>query len=322
MSVLVYTESANGKFKKTAFEAVSYAKDMADKINTSVTAITINVNKTDSLGRYGADTILSVSNDQLQEFNAQAYADVIRQAADKIEAQVIVIGQSINDKYLAPLLSINLNAGYASNVVDLPESTSPFQVKRSVFTNKGFTITEILTDIKIIGLTKNAYGLQEHETKATEENFEPELSAEDFSIKVEKVNKATDKVTIADAEIVVSGGRGMKGPDNWGMLEDLAETLEAALACSKPVADMGWRPREEHVGQTGKPVVANLYIAVGISGAIQHLAGVNTSKHKLVINNDPDAPFFSAADYGIVGDAFEIVPKLTEKLKTFKTENN
>ncbi len=322
MSVLVYTESENGKFKKTTYETVSYAKGIAEKMGTSVTAVAINAEDHAALGKYGADKVLTVSNDKLNKFNAEAYADVIAQAAKKEEAKVVVIGQSANDKYLAPLLAVELEAGYASNVVALPESTEPFQVKRSAFTNKGFNITEITTAVKVVGIAKNAYGLKENQADAAVEAFEPTLGEEDFAINIESVDKATNKVTIADAEIVVSGGRGLKGPENWGMIEDLAETLGAALACSKPVSDMGWRPHEEHVGQTGKPVASNLYIAIGISGAIQHLAGVNASKHKLVINNDADAPFFKAADYGVVGDAFEIVPKLTEKIKAFKAENN
>jgi electron transfer flavoprotein alpha subunit len=214
-----------------------------------------------------------------------------------------------------------LDAGYVPNVISLPESTSPFKLKHSVFTNKAFANTEIKTDVKIIGLGKNSYGLKENETSAANEAFSPNLDAHDFDMEIVSVDKATDKVTIADAEIVVSGGRGLKGPENWGMIEDLAKTLGAATACSKPVSDMGWRPHSEHVGQTGKPVASNLYIAIGISGAIQHLAGINASKVKVVINNDPEAPFFKAADYGIVGDAFEIVPKLTEKLKEFKAQN-
>lgn len=322
MSVLVYTESENGKFKKTSYEVASYAKAIADKMGSTLVAVSINVEDTSSLGDYGVDKVLHVSNDKLKKFNAEAYADVVAKAAKKEDIKVVVIGQSSNDKYLAPLLAVNLNAGYASNIVELPESTDPFQVKRIAFTNKGFNLTAIKTDVKLLGLSKNSFGLKENKAEATEEAFNPELDSEDFDITVESVDKATDKVTIADAEIVVSGGRGMKGPENWGMLEDLADTLGAALACSKPVSDMGWRPHSEHVGQTGKPVVANLYIAVGISGAIQHLAGVNASKYKLVINNDPDAPFFKAADYGVVGDAFEIVPKLTEKIKSFKAENS
>ncbi len=322
MSILIYTESENGKLKKSAYEVASYAKGMAENTGASVTAVAINAEDTSSLGKYGVDKVLNVSKDKLQKFNAMAYADVIAQAAQKESAEVVVIGQTANDKYLAPILAINLEAGYAPNVVALPESNAPFQVKRSAFTNKGFEITEIKTEVKLIGLANNAFGLQESEGAASEEAFDPSLEEGDFSITIESVDKATDKVTIADADIVVSGGRGMKGPDNWGMLEEMADVLGAALACSKPVSDMGWRSHAEHVGQTGKPVAANLYIAVGISGAIQHLAGVDASKHKLVINNDPEAPFFKAADYGVVGDAFEIVPKLTEKLKAFMAENN
>ena len=242
-------------------------------------------------------------------------------AAAKAEgAQVVVLTQSANAKYLAPLLAVALEAGYASNVVSLPESASPFTVKRTAFTNKAFSHTEISTEVKIIGLGQNAYGLKEASGAAATEDFSPELG--DFGVEVQSVDKATDKVSIADAEIVVSAGRGLKGPENWGMIEEMADILGAATACSKPVSDMGWRPHGEHVGQTGKPVASNLYIAIGISGAIQHLAGINSSKVKVVINNDPEAPFFKAADYGIVGDAFEIVPQLNEKLKAFKANNS
>ncbi|HAT69467.1 MAG TPA: electron transfer flavoprotein subunit alpha, partial [Flavobacteriaceae bacterium] len=267
---------------------------------------------------YGVDKVLNVKNDKLEKFNAEAYADALAQAAKKEDAKVIVVSQSANAKYLAPLLAVDLEAGYASNVVALPENTSPVTVKRTAFTNKAFNITEITTGRAIIGVSKNAYGLHETEASGTNEDFIPELGSEDFTVNVESVDKATDKVTIADAEVVVSGGRGLKGPENWGMIEELADVLGAATACSKPVSDMGWRPHSEHVGQTGKPVASNLYIAIGISGAIQHLAGINASKTKVVINNDPEAPFFKAADYGVVGDAFEVVPKLIEKLKTFK----
>ncbi|MEJ4089397.1 electron transfer flavoprotein subunit alpha/FixB family protein [Galbibacter orientalis] len=321
MSVLVYTETENGKLKKTALEVASYAKGVADMLGTIVTAVTVNATDTAELGKYGVEKVLTVTNDKLNNFNAKAYADVLKQAAAKENSKVIVISSSANAKFLAPILAINLNAGYASNVVALPESESPFKVKRTAFTNKAFNITEISTDVKLVGLSKNAFGLKESDAAATTEDFTPELNEGDFSTEVTSVDKVTGKVTIADAEIVVSAGRGLKGPENWGMIEELADVLGAATACSKPVSDMGWRPHGEHVGQTGKPVAANLYIAVGISGAIQHLAGINASKVKVVINNDPEAPFFKAADYGVVGDAFEVVPQLIEKLKEFKANN-
>lgn len=319
MSVLVYTESDKGKFKKVAFETASYAKAVASKLGTTVTAITINADDTSVLGNYGVDKVLKVSNPALDAFNAKIYADVLKQAAETEGTKVVVVSSSADSKYLAPLLAVGLNAGYASNVVAEPTNTAPFTVKRSAFTNKAFEMMAIETDVKIIGLSKNSFGLKEQSGAASAEDFLPSIASS--GIQVESVDKITGKVTIADAEIVVSGGRGLKGPENWGIIEDLAAVLGAATACSKPVSDLGWRPHSEHVGQTGKPVASNLYIAIGISGAIQHLAGVNASKVKVVINNDPEAPFFKAADYGVVGDAFEVVPKLTEKLKEFKAQN-
>ncbi|QKX05255.1 electron transfer flavoprotein subunit alpha/FixB family protein [Aquimarina sp. TRL1] len=321
MSVLVYTESEGGNFKKAAFEVASYAKEVASMLGTTVTAVSINASNNEELGRYGVDKVLNVSSGNLEQFSAKAYAEVIKQAAEKENATVVVVGSSIDSKFVAPALAVNLNAGYASNVVALPESTAPFKVKRTAFSNKAFGVVEISSDVKLIGLSSNAFGIIENEVSAAVENFEPAVGDENFSVHVTAVDKATDKVSIADAEVVVSGGRGLKGPENWGMIEGLADVLGAATACSKPVSDMGWRPHGEHVGQTGKPVASNLYIAVGISGAIQHLAGINSSKVKVVINNDPEAPFFKAADYGIVGDAFEVVPKLIEKLKEFKANN-
>lgn len=321
MSILVYTESENGKFKKNAFEVASYAKAVADQMGTSVAAIAFNASENESLGAYGVSKVLNVTNDKLNTFNAEAYAKAIAQAAEKEGAKVVVVSSSANSKFLAPILAAKLKAGYVPNVVEAPDSTEPFKVKRTAFSNKGFAHTEISTDIKIIGVSNNAFGLKENPADADVEDFSPELGDADFSVKSIEVDKVAGKVTIADAEIVVSGGRGLKGPENWGMIEELATVLGAATACSKPVSDMGWRPHGEHVGQTGKPVAANLYVAVGISGAIQHLAGVSASKTKVVINNDPEAPFFKAADYGIVGDAFEIVPKLIEKLKEFKAQN-
>lgn len=321
MSILIYAESAEGKFKKVAFELASYGKKVAESLGTTVTAVTINAQNTAELGKYGVDKVLNVSNDKLTAFNAKAYADVIKQAAEKEGAKLVLVSSTTDSLYLAPLLAVSLKAAYASNVVGLPLSTSPFQVKRNAFSMKAFNISEISTDVKILGLAKNSYGIVEASGSASEESFSPSLNDADFTVKTESVEKASGKLTIADAEVVVSGGRGLKGPENWGMLEDLAATLGAATACSKPVSDLGWRPHNEHVGQTGKPVATNLYVAIGISGAIQHIAGINASKVKLVINNDPEAPFFKVADYGVVGDAFEIVPKLNEKLKAFKANN-
>ena len=319
MSVLVYTESEQGHFKKTAFEVASYAKAVAEQMGTSVTAITFNAEDTSELGTYGVDKVLKVNSGDLEKFNANSYANVIKQAAEKEAAKVVILSSSADSKYLAPLLAVGLDAGYASNVVDAPSNTAPFTVKRTAFTNKAFNMTTIDTDVKIVGVSKNAFGLKEHAAEISEEDFSPSIP--ESGVHVDSVDVATDKVTIADAEIVVSAGRGMKGPENWGMIEELAEVLGAATACSKPVSDLGWRPHGEHVGQTGKPVAAGLYIAIGISGAIQHLAGINASKVKVVINTDPEAPFFKAADYGVVGDAFNVVPALIEKLKAFKAQN-
>jgi len=321
MSILIYAESAEGKFKKVAFELASYAKKVAETLGTTVTAVTINAGDVSELSKYGVDKVLKVNNDKLSGFTAKAYADVIKQAAQKESIKLILLSSTTDSKYLSPLVAVSLEAGFASNVVGLPVSTSPFQVKRTAFSTRAFDITEIATDVKILGLAKNSYGVFENPSALTEEDFNPTIGENDFSVKVESVEKASGKVTIADADIVVSAGRGLKGPENWGMVEELAGVLGAATACSKPVSDLGWRPHGEHVGQTGKPVAANLYIAVGISGAIQHVAGINASKVKVVINSDPEAPFFKVADYGVVGDAFDIVPRLIEKLKAFKAQH-
>lgn len=321
MSVLVYTESEGGKFKKGAFEVASYAKEVANMLGTTVTAVSINGGDAGELGKYGVDKVLEVKNDKLGTFNAKAYANVVKQAAQAEGAKVVVVSSSADSKFVAPMVAVGLDAGYATNVVELPSNAEPFTVKRTAFTNKAFNITEFATDVKVVGLSNNAFGLKENAGAGAVEAFDPSLEDADFGVSVTSVDKATDKVSIADADVVVSGGRGLKGPEHWGLIEDLADVLGAATACSKPVSDMGWRPHSEHVGQTGKPVASNLYIAVGVSGAIQHLAGINASKVKVVINNDPEAPFFKAADYGIVGDAFEVVPKLIEKLKEFKANN-
>ena len=321
MSILIYAEYAEGKFKKVAFELASYAKKVAESLGTTVTAVTVNAGDVSELSKYGVDKVLKVNNDKLSGFTAKAYADVIKQAAQKEDIKLILLSSTTDSIYLSSLVAVALEAGYASNVVGLPVSTSPFQVKRNAFSNKAFNITEIDTDVKVLGLAKNSYGIVETASTLTEEDFNPTIGDNDFGVKVESVEKVSGKVSIADADIVVSAGRGLKGPENWGMIEELASVLGAATACSKPVSDLGWRPHGEHVGQTGKPVATNLYIAIGISGAIQHIAGINSSKVKVVINSDPEAPFFKVADYGIVGDAFEIVPKLIEKFKAFKAQN-
>jgi len=320
MSVLVFANSSEGKFKKTALEVVSYGKKVAEQLSTTVSVVTINVADASELYTYGAEKVISISNDDLKIFNAKKYAAVLEQVATKENSSVIVIDSSIDVLYMAPILAVSLDAGYASNVVELPSSTNPFTVKRKAFSNKGFSNTVISSDKKIIGVAKNSYGVHENPVSGTTETFD--VSVVDSGVSSENIEKATGQVTIADAEVVVSAGRGLKGPENWGMIEELASVLNAATACSKPVSDLGWRPHGEHVGQTGKPVASNLYIAIGISGAIQHLAGINASKVKVVINTDPEAPFFKAADYGIVGDAFEVVPKLIEKLKEFKAQNS
>ena len=318
MSVLVFADSTEGKFKKSAFEVVSYGKKVAEQLGSNVIALAINANNNEELFAYGAEKVVSVSNDSLATFNAKAYASVIKQVADAQGSSVVILDSSIDGLFVAPMIAVALDAGYASNVVALPSATDPFTVKRKAFSNKAFSNTVISSEKKVIGVAKNSYGIHENPVSGIVENFEASVSDTDLGVTSEKVERITGQVTIADADTVVSAGRGLKGPENWGMIEELADILGAATACSKPVSDLGWRPHGEHVGQTGKPVASNLYIAIGISGAIQHLAGINASKVKVVINTDPEAPFFKAADYGIVGDAFEVVPKLIEKLKAFK----
>ena len=322
MSVLVYTSSSDGKFKKSAFEVVSFGKKVAEELGTNLIALTINAEEVSELQTYGAESIVTVMNDQLTVFNAKGYAAVIHQVAAAKGATVVVVDSSIDGLYLGPLVAVSLDAGYASNVVAAPSSIAPFTVKRKAFSNKGFNNTVISTENKVIGLAKNSFGIHENLVTASVESFDASITESDLGVTSTSVDKAVGKVTIADADVVVSAGRGLKGPENWGMVEELADVLGAATACSKPVSDLGWRPHGEHVGQTGKPVATNLYIAIGISGAIQHLAGINASKVKVVINTDPEAPFFKAADYGIVGDAFDVVPQLITKLKDFKAQNS
>ena len=318
MSIIIYAESENGKIKKSAYELASYGRAIADKMNFELIAVTFNLEEQETLGKYGVEKVIKFNGQSMSNFTAAQYADNISSVAKEYKAKILILSSSADAKYLAPKLSINMSAGYASNALGLPESFQPLTVKRSCFTNKAFNICSLKNEVNIIGLCNNSYGVKENQK--TTEIIEKDLISSESTLKVVKVEKAAGEVTIADADIVVSGGRGLKGPENWHLIEDLANTLGAATACSKPVSDMGWRPHSEHVGQTGKPVASNLYIAIGVSGAIQHLAGVNSSKVKVVINNDPDAPFFKAADYGVVGDAFEVVPELTKKLKEFKSK--
>ena len=318
MSIIIYAESENGKIKKSAYELASYGRAIADKMNFELIAVTFNLEEEETLGKYGVEKVIKFNGQSMSNYTAAQYADNISSVAKEYKAKILILSSSADAKYLAPKLSINMSAGYASNTLGLPESFQPLTVKRSCFTNKAFNISSLKSKVNIIGLSNNSYGVKENQK--TTEIIEKDLISSESTLKVVKVEKAAGEVTIADADIVVSGGRGLKGPENWHLIEDLANTLGAATACSKPVSDMGWRPHSEHVGQTGKPVASNLYIAIGVSGAIQHLAGVNSSKVKVVINNDPDAPFFKAADYGVVGDAFEVVPELTKKLKEFKNK--
>jgi electron transfer flavoprotein alpha subunit len=321
MSVLVYVEQADGKFKKSVFEAVSYAKAIADQYNTNLTALSIgNVEAVElqELGKYGASKVLNVSSSQLTNFVNQAYASIIAEAALKEQAEIVVLSNSFSGKGLAPRVAVKLKAGLIDGAIELPKTDGTFSVKKTAFSGKAFAITELTSAIKVIALNPNAFGVRETVVETVIEDFLPEIKSGDLSAIVKEIVRATNKISLPDAELVVSAGRGLKGPENWGMIEELANLLGAATACSKPVSDSDWRPHSEHVGQTGITISPNLYVAIGISGAIQHLAGVSSSKVIVVINKDPEAPFFKVADYGIVGDAFEVVPKLIEALKAHK----
>lgn len=322
MSILVYAENAGGNFKKSAFEVVSYARAIADQYNTTLTALSVgNVDAAQlkTLAQYGADKVLTVSNEKLKNFVNQAYASVIAEVAKSEGATIVVLSNSFSGRGLAPRIGVKLNAGVAEGVVALPtQEGGKFIVKKTAFSGKAFAMVELTSANKVISLTPNSYKIVESVKAEQIVEFNATVNESDFKAMLKEILQATDKVPLPEAEIIVSGGRGLKGPENWGMLEELAEVLGAALACSKPVSDAGWRPHSEHVGQTGIAVSPNLYIAVGISGAIQHLAGVSSSKTIVVINKDPDAPFFKVADYGIVGDAFEVVPKLIAAIKNYK----
>jgi electron transfer flavoprotein alpha subunit len=317
MAILVFVESAEGKIKKTSIEAVAYASALGGDV-TAIALGEVEKAELENLGKYGAKKVLHASDPALNQGLIQAYTTVLTQAMKDENADVLVLANSSLGTPVAARVSARINASLASNVVSLPEKGSSFVVKKSIYTGKAFSYVELKNQKKVIALRKNAVDVTEKGGTATVSPYNVSISENDTKVKILSSEKATGEILLPEANIVVSGGRGMKGPEQWGILEELAKTLHAATGCSKPVSDMGWRPHHEHVGQTGVKVAPQLYIAVGISGAIQHLAGVNSSKCIVVINKDPEAPFFKAADYGIVGDAFEIIPKLTEAIKAVK----
>lgn len=318
MTILVYTENWDGKFKKLSFELVSYAAAIAKETDSKVTAISTG-NVTDDelakLGNYGASKVLNVADDRFNSIDNKATAKAVAAAATAEGSKIIIFANNNVGKAIAPRVSVKLNAGLVSGVTALPVSFDPFIVKKKVFTGKAFSDVEINTDVKVITFAQNSYEIVETGGSANIEAFDPGVSDDDFSTTVEETNKVTGKVLLTDAEIVVAGGRGMKSGDNWGGLEELADQLGAGLACSRPVSDEGWRPHDEHVGQTGKIIAPNLYFAFGISGAIQHLGGVSSSKVIVAVNKDPEAPIFEAADYGIVGDVNTVLPQFIEGVK-------
>ena len=314
MSVFVYAENINGEYKKTTLEAISYAKALADKLSTSLIAITINpMESVEKLYQFGANKVITIKDASLKNFDNQYFAKAINAHFD---GQFIVFPQTNEASAIATSLSVKNNISLITNVIELPENTSPLQVKRKIFSGKAFSIVKSNTERNVLSIAVNSFGVKENPTIGTEEVRETNIS--ESQLKISSREEVAGSINLKDAEIVVSGGRGLKSPDNWHIITDLANALNGALACSKPVSDNGWRPHEEHIGQTGTTISPNLYIAVGISGAIQHLAGVNSSKTIVVINTDAEAPFFKSADYGVVGDAFEVLPKLTEKIKNFK----
>lgn len=317
MSVLVFVESAEGKIKKTSLEAVAFAHAMGGPV-TAIALGSTEKSELEALGKYGASKVLHAADSKLDQGVIQAYATVLSKAMEDEKADTLVLANSSLGTPVAARVAARIGASLATNVVDLPNTSSGFVVKKSIYTGKAFSFVEMKNAKKVIAIKKNAAEVKEVGANATVTPFSANFNDKDFSVKITSSEKATGEVLLPEANIVVSGGRGMKGPEHWGMLEQLAHTLHAATGCSKPVSDMGWRPHHEHVGQTGVKVAPQLYIAIGISGAIQHLAGVNSSKCIVVINKDAEAPFFKAADYGIVGDAFEIIPKLTEAIKAAK----
>ncbi|WP_416441657.1 electron transfer flavoprotein subunit alpha/FixB family protein [Phnomibacter sp. MR] len=317
--VLIFADQADGQIKKSTFEALSYGSKLAAQLGTTAEAVVLGAVDNaplEALGNYGVSKVHHDANAAFNQFDAQVYTKAIAALATQAGAKVIVFSSNTSGKALAPRLSANLKAGLVSGAIALPDTSNGFVVKKNVFSAKAYANVQLLTDVKIIALSPNAFGV--HATGGTAAVTAVSLPADSGKIKVTAVEKVTGMVPLGEAELVVSGGRGLKGPENWGLVEDLAKAMGASTACSRPVADAHWRPHHEHVGQTGGAIAPNLYVAIGISGAIQHLAGVNRSKTIVVINKDPEAPFFKAADYGIVGDAFDVVPKLTEALKKLK----
>ena len=317
MSILVFVESDEGKIKRTSIEAVAYATSIGEPV-TAIALGKVEEAELAALGKYGAKKVLHAADSKLDQNNIQTYASVLTKAMQDEKADILVLANSSLGTPVAARVAAKAGASLASNVVDLPQTSGGFTVKKSIYTGKAFMHVELKNQKKVIGIRKNAADIKEVGGPVGVTPYPVSLADSDFAVKILSSEKATGEVLLPEANIVVSGGRGMKGPENWGILEDLAKTLGAATGCSKPVSDMGWRPHHEHVGQTGVKVAPQLYIAVGISGAIQHLAGVNSSKCIVVINKDPESPFFKAADYGIVGDAFDVVPKLTEAIKAAK----
>jgi electron transfer flavoprotein alpha subunit len=318
MSILIFLDQSEGKIKKSSFEVASYGAKLAEQMNTSAEGIVLGDVTDDiaSLGKYGLKKIHTVKGETLNHFDDDVFTHVLAEAVKSLDAKVVVFSNNFNGKAVAPRLSVRLKAGLVSGAIALPDTSTGFIVRKSVFSGKAFANVSIKTDIKIISLNPNAF--KAVDTGGTAEVAELNVEIPQSRVKVKEVNVISGEIPLAEATLVVSGGRGLKGPENWGLVTDLAKALGAATACSRPVSDSDWRPHHEHVGQTGLAIAPNLYIAIGISGAIQHLAGVNRSKTIVVINKDPEAPFFKAADYGIVGDAFEVVPKITEAVKKLK----
>jgi len=321
MSVLIFADQSQGKIKKAAFEAIYYGAKVAQALGTTATAIVLGeVDNAEvaALGNYGAQKVLHAADAKLNEVDSGVATKVIVAAAAQENAQVIIFSHNFDGRAIAPRVAARLQAGLVSGAISLPDTANGFVVKKTVFSGKAFANVNITSAQKVISVMPNTFAPEKTDATATVAPFQAPVTDADFKVKVTKVETVSGEVPLTEAETIVSGGRGLKGPENWGLVEDLAKALGAATACSRPVADSGWRPHHEHVGQTGLTVRPNLYIAIGISGAIQHLAGVNGSKVIVVINKDPEAPFFKAADYGIVGDAFEIVPRLTAAVQQLK----